>query len=179
MSDLTRRTFLSTAAVTGAGVLATNLAGQQPPQLPRNEPPLRFRLGIVTYNIAATWDLTALLRICRAVGLSPVELRTTHRHGVEPTLNADQRRDVRRRFADAGVEIWGCGTVCEFHATDQAVVRRNIETCREFIQLVADLGGKGVKVRPNGLPKGVETARTLAQIGRSLATCGKAAADAN
>jgi sugar phosphate isomerase/epimerase len=178
MSDSTRRDFLAgAAAMTSAGLIATNLSGQQPPQLPRNEPPLRYRLGIVTYNIAATWDLTALLRICRAVGLSPVELRTTHRHGVEPTLTADQRRDVRRRFQDAGIEIWGCGTVCEFHSTDQAVVRRNIDTCRQFCELVRDIGGRGVKVRPNDLPQGVTTERTLEQIGRALRECGRAADD--
>ncbi|MBI3823746.1 MAG: sugar phosphate isomerase/epimerase [Planctomycetes bacterium] len=179
MSNSTRRDFLTNAAtVTGAGLIASDLGGQQPPQLPRNEPPQRYRLGIVTYNIAATWDLTALLRICRAVGLSPVELRTTHRHGVEPTLTADQRRDVRRRFQDAGIEIWGCGTVCEFHSPDPAVVRRNIDSCRQFCQLVADIGGRGVKVRPNDLPAGVTTERTLDQIGRSLRECGRAASDA-
>ena len=147
MSDFSRRDFLSSAAAaTGAGLVAADLATAQQPAQPAQpaQHPLRYRLGIVTYNIAAQWDLTALLRICRAVGLSPVELRTTHRHGVEPTLTADQRRDVRRRFADANVEIWGCGTVCEFHSTDAAVVRSNVETCRRFIQLVADIGGKGV-----------------------------------
>ena len=141
--------------------------------------PARFRLGIVTYNIAAKWDVPTILRVCRAVGLAAVELRTTHKHGVEPTLSAAGRREVRRRFADAGVELWGCGTVCEFHSPDPAVVRRNIETCRQFIQLVADIGGKGVKVRPNGLPSSVPIPRTLAQIGQALATCGQAAADAN
>lgn len=180
MADFSRRDFLTNAAaVTGTGLLASELAtAQQPPALPRNDPPLRYRLGIVTYNIAATWDLPTLLRICRAVGLSPVELRTTHRHGVEPTLTADQRREVRRRFTDAGIEIWGCGTVCEFHSPDAQVVRRNIDSCRQFCQLVADIGGRGVKVRPNDLPAGVETARTLAQIGRSLTECGRAANDA-
>ena len=177
MSDLTRRDFLaSTAAVTGAGLLTAHVEAQQPPPN-REEARQRYRLGIVTYNIAANWDLTALLRICRAVGLSPVELRTTHRHGVEPTLSADQRRDVRRRFQDAGVEIWGCGSVCEFHSTDAAVVRQNIESCRRFCQLVADIGGRGVKVRPNALPASVPTERTLAQIGRSLTECGRAAND--
>jgi sugar phosphate isomerase/epimerase len=180
MSDLSRRAFLAnTVAASGAGLLTAEVATtQQPPALPRNDPPLRFRLGIVTYNIAATWDLPTLLRICRAVGLSPVELRTTHRHGVEPTLSAQQRREVRQRFRDAGVEIWGCGSVCEFHSTDPQVVRRNIDSCRAFCQLVADIGGRGVKVRPNDLPQGIETARTLAQIGRSLNECGRAANDA-
>lgn len=178
MSDVSRRDFLNqTAALTGAGLLASDVAAQgttTPAQQPAGP---RFRLGIVTYNIAAQWDLTALLRICRAVGLSPVELRTTHRHGVEPALTADQRRDVRNRFRDANIEIWGCGTTCEFHSTDQAVVRRNIDTCRSFCELVRDLGGRGVKVRPNDLPQGVAPERTLAQIGRALNECGRIAAD--
>lgn len=173
MSESTRREFLAAAAVAGTGMVATS----EQPAPPAQPAPLRFRLGIVTYNIAATWDQPTLLRICRAVGLNPVELRTTHRHGVEPTLTAQQRREVRMRFADAGIEIWGCGTVCEFHSTDQAVVRRNIEDCRRFCQLVADIGGRGVKVRPNAFPAGVEQARTLEQIGRSLRECGRAADD--
>jgi sugar phosphate isomerase/epimerase len=177
MSDLSRRNFLTTtAASAGAGVLATNLSAQQPPAA--QAAALRYRLGIVTYNIAANWDIATILRICRAVGLGPVELRTTHGHGVEPTLTGDQRRDVRRRFQDAGVEIWGCGSVCEFHSPDAQVVRNNIETCRRFCQLVADIGGRGVKVRPNDLPQGVATERTLAQIGQALRECGRAANDA-
>ena len=178
MSDFSRRDFLTNAAAaTGAGLVTANLEAAQQPQNPAPRP-LRYRLGIVTYNIAANWDITTLLRICRAVGLSPVELRTTHRHGVEPSLNMEQRRDIRRRFMDANIEIWGCGSVCEFHSTDQQVVRRNVETCRQFIQLVADIGGRGVKVRPNALPRGVETQRTLEQIGRALNECGRAADNA-
>lgn len=141
-----------------------------------NEP--RFKLGTVTYNIAAGWDIPTLLRICRNVGLAAVELRTTHKHGVEPTLNAAQRREVRQRFADSGVELWGCGSVCEFHSPDEAVLRRNIDSCQAFCQLVADIGGKGVKVRPNALPQNVPVERTLEQIGKSLQTCGRFAADA-
>jgi sugar phosphate isomerase/epimerase len=142
------------------------------------EHPAKFRLGIVTYNIAANWDLPTILRICKAVGLSPVELRTTHKHGVEPTMTKDQRKEVRQRFADAGIECWGCGSVCEFHSPDPAVVRQNIETCKQFVQLAADIGGRGAKVRPNGLPKEVPVEKTLEQIGQALIECGKAAADA-
>jgi hypothetical protein len=57
-------------------------------------------------------------------------------------------------------------------------VKSNIETCKQFVDLVADLGGKGVKVRPNGLPKNVPVEKTLEQIGRSLVPCGQAGADA-
>src|ERR1700681_4336575 len=94
---------------------------------------------------AAGWDVPTILRVCRNVGLAAVDLRTGHKHGVEPSLSPQRRKEVRQQFADAGVTIWGCGTTCEFHSPDQAIVRRNIESCRQFVQLVPDLGGRGVK----------------------------------
>jgi sugar phosphate isomerase/epimerase len=163
-----RRRFLQSAAGTAPGLAPAQSKG-----------PPRFRLGIVTYNIAAGWDLPTLLKVCQNVGLAAVELRTTHKHGVEPSLSKPQRQEVRKRFADAGIDIWGTGTVCEFHAPDPAVVRKNIETCKQFVELTADIGGKGVKVRPNGLPKDVPVERTLEQIGKALIECGQAAASAN
>ncbi len=172
-----RRTFLRTGgALALAGLTATSAS---PASAEEKRQPPKFRLGMVTYNIAAKWDVPAILRVCKAVGISPVELRTTHAHGVEPSLSKEQRKEVRRRFADAGIDIWGCGTVCEFHSPDPAVVDKNIETCKAFIELAADLGGRGVKVRPNDLPKDVPVEKTLEQIGRALIPCGKAAADAN
>src|SRR5712691_11791899 len=173
MEPINRRGFLRSAgALAAARVSATAHAA------PVEEKPLKFRLGIVTYNIAAQWDLPTILKICKNVGVSPVELRTTHKHGVEPSLSKEERAQVKKKFADSGVEFWGCGTTCEFHAPDAAEVKKQIETCKEFIQLSADLGGKGVKVRPNGLPKDVPVEKTLEQIGKSLAPCGQAAADA-
>jgi sugar phosphate isomerase/epimerase len=174
MKPITRRGFLQTGAGAGAafvGVGAPARAQQPAASLPK------FRLGIVTYNIAANWDIPTILRVCKNLGLSPVELRTTHRHQVEPALNKDARQTVRRRFADAGIEIWGCGTTCEFHSTDPGVVKQNIETCKRFVDLAADIGARGVKVRPNGLPKEVPVERTLEQIGKALIPCGRAAAD--
>ena len=178
MSAMSRRGFLaSTGAGAAAGLVTRAACAAQPAA--GAQPALKYRLGIVTYNIAATWDVPTILRICRAVGLSPVELRTTHRHGVEPALSNEARKEVRQRFSDAGIEIWGCGTTCEFHSPDKQEVQRQINTCRDFIRLAADIGGKGVKVRPNALPQGVPVERTLEQIGRSLAECGRIAADHN
>src|SRR5262249_21196955 len=61
---------------------------------------------------------------------------------------------------------------------DPQVVQKNIETCKRFVDLVADVGGRGVKVRPNALPKDVPVEKTLAQIGKALVPCGEAAARA-
>jgi sugar phosphate isomerase/epimerase len=171
MSDFNRRAFLQSAGAIAATGLAVN------PTRAAQAKPLKFRLGIVTYNIASNWDLPTILKVCKSVGLSPVELRTTHKHGVEPCLSKDQRKEVKQRFADSGIECWGCGTVCEFHSPDADVVKKNIETCKEFCQLAAAIGGRGVKVRPNGLSDKVPIEKTLEQIGKALTECGKAAAD--
>lgn len=131
-----------------------------------------FHLGLVTYNVAREWDLETLLRLVREAGLEGVEFRTTHAHGVERTLTPTQRSEVKRKCADAGLRQTSLGTVCEFHSPDPAVVRQNVEDCREWVLLAKDIGARGVKVRPNGLPKDVPEEKTLEQIGRALAECG-------
>ena len=166
MMPLSRREFLATAAALSGGLAAAA------------DPAAKFKLGLVTYNVPATWDLPTILKVCGEVGIAAVECRTTHKHGVEPKLSSDERQDVKKRFADSGIAFWGCGSVCEFHSDDPAVVKKNIETCKEFVGLVKDLGGKGVKVRPNGVPKGADPAKTFDQIGKALVECGRAAKDA-
>ena len=120
MSAVTRRRFLHSAGALTAAGLVTPVSAAPPGK------PAPFKLGLVTYNVAKDWDVPTLLKICKSAGVAAVELRTTHKHGVEPALSKAQRADVRKRFADAGVVIWGAGTVCEFHAPDPAVVAKNI-----------------------------------------------------
>lgn len=181
--SLTRREALTGAAAgLASGALALSVAAAQTPSprprpLTRKEPGRRMKLGLVTYNLAKDWDLPTLIRRCREARFEGVELRTTHAHGVEPSLSRERRREVRRRFEDSGITLWGLGSVCEFHSPDPAVVRRNIEECKAFAQLAEEVGARGVKVRPNGLPEGVPVEKTLEQIGRALAECGRAAAD--
>ena len=170
----TRREFLVSAAAT----LAASQVVSPASLLAAAEPPRKFSLGLVTYNVARDWDLPSILQICDEVGIAAVECRTTHAHGVEPSLNSAQRKEARQRFADSDTIFWGCGSTCEFHSPDANVVNQNIEDCKRFVDLVADLGGTGVKVRPNGLPKEVPVEKTLTQIGRALVECGRAAEEA-
>lgn len=127
-----------------------------------------MQLGLVTYMWGADWDLPTLIKNLEETGFAGVELRTEHKHGVEPTLSADERREVERRFQDSKVELVGLGSICDFHSPDPAELKRNIELCKDFIRLCHDIGGSGVKVRPNGLPREVPVEKTLEQIGRSL-----------
>lgn len=136
-----------------------------------------MKLGLVTYNMAKDWDLDTIIQMCEKTGFAGVELRTTHAHKVEVNLSADERKTVKQKFADSKVQLVGLGSAFEYHSTDQAEVRRNIEGTKEYVVLAYDVGAPGVKVRPNGLPQNVPVEKTLEQIGLALRECGKFAQD--
>jgi sugar phosphate isomerase/epimerase len=164
-----RREFLSTVATLPALGL---VAGTQTQTKVAPAARKGLKLGTVTYNIAKDWDLPTLIKSLTDVGLDGVELRTTHKHGVEVSLSPAARAEVRKRFDDSPVKIGGLGTTCEYHSPDPAVVKKNIDETKEWVKLAKDIGSPSVKVRPNGLPKEVPEEKTLEQIGKSLRECG-------
>ena len=175
-----RREFLSTVAVIPAFGLSPADAQTPAPssssRTPSGAPRTGLKLGTVTYNIAKDWDLPTLIKNLTDVGMDAVELRTTHKHGVEISMPAQARVEVRRAFAASPVKIGGLGTTCEYHSPDAGVVRKNIDETKEWVKLAKDIGSPSVKVRPNGLAKGVPEEKTLEQIGQSLRECGTFAA---
>ncbi|HIE27011.1 TPA: sugar phosphate isomerase/epimerase [Candidatus Poribacteria bacterium] len=138
-----------------------------------------MKLGLVTYNMAKDWDIDTIIETCAATAFEGVELRTTHAHGVEVTLSADERRVVKRKFEESPVELCGLGSAFEYHAIDQDELRRNIEGTKEYAKLAHDVGASGIKVRPNGLQEeaGIPKGKTLEQIGLALRECGEFAKD--
>lgn len=132
-----------------------------------------MKLGTVTYNLAKDWDIPTILKNCTEAKFEGVELRTTHKHGVEVTLSKAQRAEVKKRFADSPVQLASLGSAFDYHTTDQAKLRADIAATKEYIVLAQDVGATGVKVRPNGLPKEVPVEKTLEQIGKSLRELGE------
>ncbi len=177
---LTRRSFFSVgAAGSSLALLGTRAsAGRREAGAPAPAP---LKIGIVTYNIARTWDIPAIIKNCTEARFDGVELRAGHAHGVETTLPAAQRSEVKKRFADSPVRIAQLGGTYEFHSLNPAEVRKNIEGCKEYIQLAADVGSPAVKVRPNGLQTkaGVPVEKTLEQIGKALRELGETGAGQN
>jgi hypothetical protein len=176
MPNVSRRDFLRGSVTLGAaafagGILGEGLcaaAGQQTADI---------RFGLVTYQWGKDWDLPTLLRNCQAAKVLGVELRTGHAHAVEPSLSDQQRREVRKRFADSPVKLVGLGSAEEFHDPDPKKVEKAIEATKAFLKLSHDVGGSGVKVRPNALPKGVPQEKTIEQIGKALSVVGAFGAD--
>ena len=169
---VSRRIFCKTSALAMAS--GTLLASEQAKAKAKLNDKTPLKLGLVTYNLAKEWDIDTLIKNCTETKFEAVELRTTHAHGVEPSLTAEQRREVRKKFADSPVKLASLGSVCEFDSPDPQVLKQNIETCKVFVELAADVGAEGVKVRPNRLhtDKGIAEETTLKQIGESLAVVG-------
>ena len=180
-----RREFLKSGIVSAAGITSLSLAKSgealAKPAVPAmaetaGTPP-RFHLGLVTYNLAFNWDIETIITNCEKTGFAGAELRTTHKHGVEPSISKQQREEVKKRFADSSVRLVSLGTTCEYESPEAATVQKNIEETRRWCELAQDLACLGVKVRPNGFPRGVPHDQTLEQIGRALAKCGDVARD--
>jgi sugar phosphate isomerase/epimerase len=130
-------------------------------------------LGAVTYNVLKDWDLDTLIKQLEAARFEGVELRTQHKHGVEPSIGAAERDRVKNRFHNSKVRLVSFGSTCEFHSPDEQVRRNNVEETKRWIDLAHDTGAWGVKVRPNGLPKDVPHQTTIARIGECLRECGE------
>jgi sugar phosphate isomerase/epimerase len=171
----TRRRFLASSAAAAVALPAAAPRGSVAAETAAKQP---LKLGLVTYQWGKDMPLADLIAVCGRTGFAGVELRSTHRHGVEPSLSPQQRADARAMFKDSKVTLVGLGSACEYHAADEAVVRKNIDETKAFVDLSAELGGSGVKVRPNGLPKGVPVEKTLEQIGKALTVVGEYAAKA-
>jgi sugar phosphate isomerase/epimerase len=172
-----RRNFLKNAALSGAvfvlpgSINAPSESPEKEKEFSLNMKPLK--LGVMTYNLAKNWDIETIIKNLGEAQFQSVELRTTHAHGVEVTLNAQERAEVKKRFEDSPLETISLASAFAYHSPDQAELRKNIEGTKEYVNLARDVGAAGIRVFPNALPEDVPVEKTLEQIGKSLAEVGK------
>lgn len=168
MSQFSRREFLGAAAF-GTTLLTGSLWHPQAVVAQENEKKgADIRFGLVTYQWGKDWDLPTLITNCSNAGALGVELRTTHKHGVEPALNDAERADVRKQFADSDVKCVGIGSNERYDSPDATTLKKAIEATKAFIVLSHDIGGSGVKVKPDSFHKDVPREKTIEQIGKAL-----------
>ncbi len=177
MKNLNRRDFIKAGLVTGAGLTTVGSLAACSSQTATVKPGDGMQFGLVTYLWGQDWDLPTLIKNCTEANVLGVELRTQHAHGVEPTLSAAEREEVKKRFADSPVTCLGYGSNQEYHSPDPEKLKEQIEGTYELIKLCHDIGATGVKVKPNTLPEGVEPEKTIMQIAQSLNNVGKFAQD--
>jgi len=127
-----------------------------------------FHLGAVTYNTLKEFDVDTIIRVLQEVGFEAVELRTGHKHGVEPSIGADERQRVRKRFEQSKIRLVSYGTTCRFQSPDPAERNRQLDIAKQFVDLAHDTGAIGIKIQPMGFPEGVPIPTTIQNFGASL-----------
>jgi len=136
-----------------------------------------MRMGLVTYLWGKDMDIPTLISSCQKSGLEGVELRVEHAHGVMPDISTQRRLEVKNQFEESGIKLVGLGTNQQYDYPDADALRKSIEGTKEFIILSNEVGGSGVKVKPNGFHEAIPRDQTLEQIGKSLREVGEFAAD--
>jgi sugar phosphate isomerase/epimerase len=178
-NTFSRRRFITQTGMVTGGILIFNSlpACDSPGKKIMSKPGSGIKFGLVTYLWGKDWDLPTLIRNCEEAGLFGVELRTTHAHAVEPNLSKQEREEVKKRFADSPVSVVGIGSNEMYDNPDPEILEKSIEATKAFIELSYDVGGSGVKVKPNSFHENVPHEKTIEQIGNSLNILGKYAAE--
>ena len=163
-NSLNRRTFIRNMSLLSGVLIAPGFSVIDP----ESSDKIKMKLGLVTYQWGKDWDIDTLIKNLTLAEIAGVELRVEHAHGVSPALSKDQRKEVRKKFKDSDVVIVGMGTNQQYDYPDSKKLLESIEVTKEFIKLSHDIGGSGVKVKPNQFHPEVPKSRTVEQIGKAL-----------
>jgi hypothetical protein len=178
--DLSRRDFLSRGlCITTAAAAATLTSCDSLKTAETEKRAALTRFGFTTYQWGQDWDVPTLIANCSKAGVFGVELRTSqsYAHGVELELNAQHRREVRKRFEDSPVKLVGIATSERYDWPEKAKLEAAVENTKAFIKLGRDVGGCGVRVFPNSFHDGVPREKTVEQIAGALNVVGEFAVD--
>lgn len=169
----TRKDFIrSLSIISGAALLPGSfLSGCT------NVPGSKMKIGLVTYLWAKDWDIPAIINNCTEANIPGVELRVEHAHGVTLDLSKAERQEVKKQFDDSMVEVVGMGTNQDYHSPNPDELQASIEKTKQWLHLSKDIGGSGVKVKPNAFPPDVPKEKTIEQIGNALNELGQYALD--
>lgn len=170
--NFSRKEFLKTAAMSATAAILPGCAVAAGKKEHNNRVVLNpnpLKLGLMTYNVGKDWDIETIIKNCSETGFKHVELRTTHKHGVEVSLNKQQRAEVKKRFEDSPLEAISLASAFSYHHPDQRELKNHIAGTKAYLQLAADVGAQGIRVFPNALPDGVDQEKTMEQIGKAVA----------
>lgn len=174
LNHLSRKEFINRLILL-SGMMAVPGVGIS--QVWKRQPKMRINFGLVTYLWGKDWDIPTMIDNMTAAQVYGVELRVDHAHRVSPELSRDQRKEVRKMFRNSPVQVVGMGTNEQFDSPDRARLREAIDRTTAFIILSRDIGGTGVKVKPNQFHPNVPKSRTVEQIGRALNQLARIGAD--
>jgi len=129
-----------------------------------------MRASWMTYGVLKDLSRADLLDLLSKNGFEGVEFRTDAKqgHGVEASLNADERKQVIADCDAAGIKIISVASGNSYHHPDASELRRHIDETKARMNLAKDLGAPRVRVFGNNFPKEIPREKTLAQVTDAL-----------
>jgi hypothetical protein len=175
-----RRDFLATSVKTTLGVCA--LSTLQPLKLPAADagaPGTKVRFGFTSYQWGKDWDISTMIANMQKAKVYGAELRTSasYAHGVELSLSAEKRQEVKKRFADSPITLVGIASAERLDWPEPEKLKAAIEAAKAHLKLSHDVGATGVRVFPNQWHPNVPHEKTIEQIAKALNEIGAFAAD--
>ena len=159
---MNRRKFISRTVTAGAAVPFVPLAPRRTSGGPG------FHLGAITYNTLKNFDVETIFACSKKPASKRVELRTGHKHGVEPSIGQEERARVKRLFEQSKIRLVSYGTTCRFqspmppNASSSSISQENSWIWR------MTPGALGIKIQPMGFPEGVPRETTIQTFGGAL-----------
>ena len=165
-SSQSRRQFLArTLPATAASLVASRAAFAAPPGF-------QMKLSFMTF-VCPTWPMEKIVKFAKEAGYDGVEIRVDakHAHNVSSQSSAAVRRQVKKLFADQGVEIASVATSVQFGHLQPDVHKKNLESAKVNLQLAADLGAPVVRIFAGG--KGPITPEIAKQVAAAYEEIGE------
>jgi sugar phosphate isomerase/epimerase len=124
------------------------------------------------------WTIQEVLRAAQKYGYGGVELRGAGRQHISPEFTPLERRDVRQRFEDAGLEIVCLTAYTRFAQTEASALAEQVETLKQYIDLAAEIGAPLVRTFGGEYPEAVDRERLFEGMATGLREAGDYAAQA-
>ena len=159
-----RRDFLATGLKTTLGVCALNtLHPFCSPAADAAVPGSKVRFGFTSYQWGKDWDLSTIIANLTKAQVFGVELRTSasYAHGVELSLSAEKRQEVKKRFADSPITVVGIASAECLDWPEPEKLKAAIEAAKAHLKLSRDVGASGVRVFPNQWHPNVPHEKTI------------------
>ena len=145
ITQLTRRQFITqTVSATAVSLAVPRLAWAAPRQM-------QMKLSFMTF-VCPTWPIEKIVKFAKEAGYDGVEIRVDakHKHDISSKSSAEVRRQTKKIFADAGVEIAAVATSVQFASPKPEVLKTNLESAKANLELAADLGAPVVRMFAGG-----------------------------
>ena len=124
------------------------------------------------------WTLQEVIRAARRYGYDGIELRGADRQHISPEFTPIERRDVRQRFEDVGLQIVAVTAYTRFAQVDPTALQEQVDTLKRYVDLAVDIGTPLVRTFGGEYPRDVDREALLDAMAGALRQAGDYAAQA-